>query len=240
MLYLLITAALAADLPDTAAAHVADAPAALADAVSSWQPVSTRAQTPRFAGDLGGDQATIDALMAQRLVEGADADAVQGAIVTYLDGAEGLEPLWTALYAERPALRVSILGNLRRTDAGVAVPLLSQGLSDADAAVRAEAARVAGYRQESDLNKPLVGAFQDADAAVRRLAARSAGFRGDTLVFDDLRPLLADGVADVRRAALRAMSQLDHAATQRLPELAALAEDADPRTVKLVGQIRSR
>lgn len=240
MLYLWIAAALAADLPEDVAARAAAAPASLSAEVSAWQPVMTRAQTPRFAGDLSGDRGAVDALMAQRLVAGTDPEAVQGAIVGYLDGAEGLGDLWHALYAERPGLRVAILGTLKHADAALAVALLGEGLRDPERSVREEAARVAGYRQEPALNEPLVAALKDEAASVRRLAARSTGFRGDTLVFDALRPLLQDADADVRRAALRAMSLLDLPATKQLSELAALAADPDPRTVKLAEQIRSR
>jgi HEAT repeat protein len=229
----LIAAALAAELPPTAAALVSAATPAELSAVAAWEPVPTRAGTLRFAGSPPLDADRVDALLAQRLIEGADPLAVQVALIDHLAGAQGYGSLWTALYAEQPALREAILGALGDAEASVSIPLLVAGLSDASVDVRIEAARVSGYHTETALSAPLVAALQDVDTTVRRLAARSVGWRGDVALFDALRPLLSDADADVRRAALRALVKLDEDAAGRLDELAALRQDVDVRIVRI-------
>lgn len=101
------------------------------------------------------------------------------------------------------------------------VPLLVTALSDADAGVRAEAAKALEGYEEPEVLDGLVPLLKDPDAAVREAAGQSLAELKDPVSATALLPYLAD--PDCRAAALRAIKALRVDAAFE-PALAALED----------------
>lgn len=201
-------------------------------AFGELQPIRTRKGTLRFVGEAVRDPAAAPLLLA-RLAEGESDPEVRAALIEALPrtGGDYGGALVEMLGEEEDAdLRVQMIAALERADAGAATEGLRVGLTDADPAVRVEAARVAGMRADGSALQPeLVDALSDEAPPVRAAAARSIG----VLALEDARDALLAGVADaddeVRLESLRAVGRLDPAFARTLPALKALQSDDDAR-----------
>jgi HEAT repeat protein len=176
----------------------------------------------------------------ERLVDPAELPGTQVALATVL--AQNHAAGWTDALLELvgnhpvPEVRAALLGACKGADAGVARQGLLTGLADPSSIVRAEAARLVGWRKDGATFGPhLKAAFADADPGVRAAAARSAGWlRLD--VRGELRSLAADPAAQVRYEALNALLRIAPADARALPNLEALRRDADPRVARVAAR----
>ena len=204
------------------------------------QPGVTAGGSPRFiAADL--QSAELSPVMLERYLHGDDSVEVRGAIIELLARSEGTwAPALAASLTEEPdpTLRVDLVAAMRRAEASVALPALAQGLEDPDAAVRAQAALIAGWHEAgAELAQPLMVALSDGDPDVRAMAARSLGWRGVDAAWQPLQELLQDPEADVRLRALRALEHVDARRAADLPQLAVLARDGDARVSRLAEKL---
>ncbi|MEL6344359.1 MAG: HEAT repeat domain-containing protein [Myxococcota bacterium] len=216
------------------------APPALVEAVSGWQPGPTRAGSLRLYGSPDADPDLVSALVAQRLLDGQDTIEVQGALVDYLARTRQYADLARQLWDERPALRPYLVVVFQDAPDALALQALQLAFDDADPMVRAEAARVAGYRRDLPLNPMLTQALDDDVVEVRAFAARTLGWRGDRSVFVTLQSYLDDPAPEVRLNLLRAMERLAPDVVGKIDDIAHLTLDPDPRVARAAEQIRHR
>ena len=228
---------------DTAAEAPAPAPAAapeVAPAPQAAHPATTRAGTRRFTGrevrDPGATRAFLD-----RFASEPD-PAVRAALAEALPRTEGAwaGELGRLLAAEAdPDVRAVLVAIAWRAPAEQGIRVLAAGLDDADARVRAEAARTAGrHRAGGQLVDALAARLSDPAAPVRAAAAEALGVRGAGRFtrLSALTALTADGDAEVRLQALRALERLAPEAEIAAPA-ARLRTDPDERVRRLADRL---
>jgi HEAT repeat protein len=214
----------------------------LVDIIAGLDPRPTRAGFLRFTTPLIHDPAVASLLLA-RLVEGSDPPEVRAAIVEALPrtGGEYADAVLDLLAEESaPEVRVALVTSLRRAPTSHAVPGLAAALSDDDPAIRALAAETAGLHTDGHaLADALQSRLADDDAPTRAAAARALGIFGIADGTEALVELVDDAVPEVRLEALRALTRIDPDTAARLPTLATLQRDADPRIARLARTIRA-
>ena len=238
------TAPAAAATPEVAPAPPAPSAAATPDVAPAPQaalPGTTRAGTRRFTGrevrDPGATQAFLDRFRSE------PDPAVRAALAEALPRTEGAwaGELAGLLAAESdPDVRAVLVAIAWRAPAEQAIPVLATGLADADARVRAEAARTAGrHRSGGQLIDALVARLSDPAATVRAAAAEAIGVRGGASGFtrlSALTALTADADAEVRLQALRALERLAPGSEVAAPA-ARLRSDPDERVRRLADRL---
>ncbi|MCB9763366.1 MAG: HEAT repeat domain-containing protein [Alphaproteobacteria bacterium] len=208
--------------------------------VEGLRPVTSRAGLPHFQHpELAGLAAR--AALTERLLRGGESDDVRAALATAVARDLDVDPVvLTGLYRAEgsPAVREALVWGWRKhPDGAAAAKGLALALSDEDAAVRAQAAAAAGYRDNlAELVPALTRALSDADGQVRAMAARSLGWSRDPATFDALAPLLSDSDAEARLQALHALERVDAKRAAGL-DLGALAADPDPRVARAAQQL---
>jgi HEAT repeat protein len=146
------------------------------------------------------------------------------------------------LYAQEADAEVRaalIVGARKHPDAAASLSLLTQGLADSSALVRAESAAAAGsHPQGASLGDALIAALRGDEAAeVRGSAARSLGWLRLPAASPALTTALSDPSADVRLAALRALERVDaNAARAAAPRLQADPDPGVARAAKALSQ----
>ncbi len=152
------------------------------------------------------------------------------------DWSQDAEPLFGAL--DEAELRSALVFKIRKEAADVARPTLALATVDASPDVRAEAARSIGWRSDGgELAEELGRLFSDSEAQPRAMAARATGWLGLTVFAARLVELTLDSDAEVRLHALRGLRRIDPAQAAALPNLAALAEDNDPRVRRIARKL---
>ncbi|CAN5399955.1 hypothetical protein BH23ACI1_BH23ACI1_05830 [soil metagenome] len=136
----------------------------------------------------------------------------EAALALSFMGREGFVPLTDALGSDDPVVRREALRSIGKLkdraslDSGAVLPLLTEGMQDPDAGVRAVAATYLGIIQEQP------------DTAVPALLAG-----------------LKDPQADVRRASAEALGSFQSSADRALPALQRATRDRDPQVAREAG-----
>ena len=192
----LVTAALAFD-PSSPAAQ----------AVVELEPLKTRAGFYRLGGaDLEHPDAP--EALAWRLEHVDEPFEHKQAVARALGVCGDGEVLLSALaLTEEPELRGPMLGGLASIEGADALAVLVAELDAPEVELRAEAARVLGYRDDG--GPALVGALDDEAPEVRAMAARGIGWSGYAPGFEPLVPLLDDSSPEVVKHADRSLDRLD-------------------------------
>jgi len=107
-----------------------------------------------------------------------------------------------------PTRRIVMYLLTRYGDAKQAVPILLEGLKDAEPLVRAEAALALGRRHAKNVVASLIPGLKDADEHVRGTVAHALGLLGGSSSREALRPLLQDEAAFVRAIAAESLQRL--------------------------------
>lgn len=214
--------------------------------VDVWTAVpvnSRRNRQQRFVGEVFLDPAARPAVV-ERLVHGLDGSLAQAGLVRSLpalgeDWADDAVALLGEL--DDPRARSAAVTLMRRADGDAALVGLELGLADESPEVRAQAARMAGFRADGDaLASQLIEAVGDHDAPTRAAAARALGW----LQLSEARSVLAAATSDsdpeVRLHALRSLDRVDAEAANELPGLLGLASDSDPKVARVARRILSR
>ncbi len=137
-----------------------------------------------------------------------------------------------------PAVRLHVVSNLRRADLDQAVLGLSLAFEDHDPAIRAEAARTAGWRPDgAALADLLLDQLADADDEPRAMAARALGWHGVEAAIEPLTALLGDDDPAVRLHSLRSLDRIDSDVARRLPTLDAMTQDSDAKVARVAKRI---
>jgi len=219
---------------------------ALQDFLRMLEPVSTRAGHLRFtAPEVATPEAT--QIFAARLVVAAVPQGQRLALAEVLHRSGGD---WSAAsllqlgLEEDPQVRAILVGTLAKAPTEAARRGLVRGLADPDPQVRRAACELAGVAAaaggDDSVRASLLAALTDDDAAVRGAAARAQGLLGQSTSFAAVMSGLADVDAEVRLQSLRALQRIDRARAAALPEVAALAADAEDARVKRVAtQLRA-
>ncbi len=211
--------------------------------VSAAAPVLDRAGRPIFAQAQFRDPAARPAVV-ERLLHGGESPKLRAALASALIGLRAdWDQLNTRLLRDEamPDVREALVWSMRRAAAAPAGQGIALGLGDDVPSVRAEACRSVGWRSDgADYADQLLKAVRDADAGVRAMAARALGWREVGAAFGPLLPLLSDPSADVRLHSLRALSRIDESATVKLPNLAELLSDPDPRVARVAARLLGR
>lgn len=212
------------------------------DAVMTMPARTTRAGFPRFTGPQVRDPEAAPILL-HRLLSKGEPSEIRAAIVEALPRTSGD---YSAAAAELltletdPRVRELLVGIMHRAQAPYALQGLERGLSDANPAVRAEAARAAGRRTESlELAPKLIAALTDTESKVQIEAARALGNLQAESAKEALVGRLSSDSAQVRRHALRALSRIDAGFARALPQLETLRADADPKVARVAETIAS-
>jgi hypothetical protein len=215
----------------------------LARLVDQLEPRPTRAGFLRFTTSAIHDPA-VAPLLLTRLAEGGDPPSVRAALVEALPrtGGDYAEAVVELLDHETdPDVRVALVASLRRAPGPHAIAGLTVALADDDPQIRALAAETAAMHDEGHaLAEPLRAGLGDEHGSVRAAAARAMGVLGIGTASDELAGLVADETAEVRLEALRALNRIDPDAAARLPELAALRRDSDPRVARMTRGISAQ
>jgi HEAT repeat protein len=230
-----------AEHPDWRVRHQAEVTLAyradpeLAGRIATLPPVTTRAGTPALSSPLLGEAMALP-LMVDRLVHGGESAAMRVSLARAVSADEALSgDTLIGLYAQETDAEVRaafLVGARRHPDAAASLSLLTQGLADPSALVRAEAAAAVGsHPQGATLGDALIVALRgDKDASVRGAAARSLGWLRLSAASPALTTALSDPSADVRLTALRALERVDApAARAAAPRLLA---DPDPKVAQ--------
>ncbi len=204
------------------------------------QAAPTRAGVLRFRGPELAD-ARLAPLFLERLLQQRD-PAYQQALLEVLPrtGGDWAQAFVAMMTTEQSAgARAFMVASLRYGEIEHAAEGIRVGLADADADVRGEAARAAGWhKQGAVLADDLVAVLGDSSAYTRAMAARSLGYLRAASAYDALLPLLRDSDAEVRLQTLHALERLNAADLATRPELDDLAHDADPRVVRAAQSLR--
>ena len=212
----------------------------LAGRIATLAPVSTRAGTPALSSPLLSEEMALP-LMVDRLVHGGESSDLRVSLARAVSADEALlGDTLLGLYAVEHDAEVRaalIVGARKHPDADASLRLITQGLGDSSALVRAEAAAAAGvHPQGATLGDALIVALRgDVDASVRGASARSLGWLRLGAASPALSAALSDPSADVRLTALRALERVDAAAARAAaPRLLA---DPDPGVARAAGTI---
>jgi HEAT repeat protein len=204
--------------------------------------VSTRAGTPALSSPLLSEEMALP-LMVDRLVHGAEDRALRVSLARAVSADDALlGDTLLGLYSQETDAEVRaalIVGARKHPDAAASLSLLTQGLADPSALVRAEAAAAAGsHPQGASLGDALIAALRgDKDAAVRGAAARSLGWLRLSTASPALTTALSDPSAEVRLTALRALERVDAAAARAAaPRLQADPDPGVARAAKALSQ----
>jgi HEAT repeat protein len=218
----------------------AERSAAVDPLLASLEPMRTRAGSLRFSTRAVHDPAAA-AVFLHRLREGGEDEEVRRALVEALPrtGGDYGDALVDLLSDEdSAAVRVAMVGALRRAGTAAADTGLRLAIADRSPAVRAEAARVMGSRPDADaFEDVLADALTDQAPRPRAAAARSLGIVGDPSVLDPIAALWTDPDAEVRLEALRAASRIDPGAVRTRPDADALRDDPDPRVQRAAARL---
>ena len=206
--------------------------------VDGMRPIRNRAGAWFFPGD-DLTQPAAQALIQDRVLSRRDQPEVRVALVYALDSEHRFS--WSSIRTEEPSVQVAMLHGYKGLDTDKATQVLSAALESASASVRAEAARLVGYRKETGgLDAFLMVGLQDASEEVRRLSARSLGWLEVQDAFLPLSRILDDANPSVRVAVVRALAKIDADRVRTLPQFQALAQDPDPGVQRAVSRVRSR
>lgn len=213
---------------------------ALVEFLRTLEPVSTRAGHLRFtASEVATPEAT--EIFAARLAALTVPQGQRLALAEVLHRSGGD---WSAAslvqlgIEEDPQVRVILVGTLGKAPTEAALKGLVRGLADSAPQVRRAACELAGVAAlaggDDSVQASLLAALTDDDAAVRGAAARAQGLLGQSTSFSAVMPGLGDDDAEVRLQSLRALERIDRARAAALPEVAALAADAEDARVRRV------
>jgi HEAT repeat protein len=192
-------------------------------------PRVTRAGHLRFTTSV--DDADVATVFLSRLAGGERDPGVRAALIEALPRtggvfADALGELSAEPVAEVRAIAQAIAW---RAPAEAALPVMRAGLADADAGVRAEAARaVSRHVDGKALAAEVAARLTDADAEVRAAAVRTVGIVGGA-DSDAVATLLADRRAEVRLEALRSLRRTEPALAEQLVRARELDRDPDAR-----------
>lgn len=240
---LLAPAALArdprADLDAAVARAWAEHPVEAAAAAAA-EPIRTRNGLPRFVGEDVWNPA-VTPILLERAISGEQDPQLRQALIeaAVRSGGDWDEVVVAQLGLEPdPAVRRMLAEVLREAGAGPAAEGLALAVQDEEAAVRAAAMRALGGRADgAKLGSLVLDGLDDVDADVRKEAARSAGWLALDQGWEGLTGLLADPDPDVRLNAIRALERLDAPRLSRLPALAPLRADVDPRVARAAASV---
>lgn len=213
----------------------------LARQMEALPPRSTRGGLLVFA-DPAMDRPGATTLLADRLAHGGESTEVRVALAQAVARDPGSDlGVVMGLFSAEPEgqVRAALISGLRRhPDQAAAVAGLRQGMADPSAAVRAEAAGSAGYREGGEaLGPDLIRLLTDPEAEVRGLAARSLGWLHVDAAFEPLLGLLDDPSGEVRLQALRALERVDAARARTSAEVRGLAGDSDARVARAAQEL---
>lgn len=181
-----------------------------------------------------------DAAIVERILRGDEPMAVRAGLAGTLAGRAdwGLDQVGLLGVLDEPEMRAAVADALRFSEPGAAIQGLALALSDPSPAVRAAAARSAGWREDgANLTEELVATLADPAEEPRAMAARALGWLGVARAQAPLQGLLGDASAEVRLHALRSLDRIDPLAVPRLPELDDLMADLDPRVARVARRI---
>jgi len=203
--------------------------------VDEMRPIKNRAGAWFFPGaDLAKPAAQL--LIQDRILSRDDEASVRVALVYALDSEHRFS--WSIIESEEADVRAAMLHGYKGLNTPTSAVVLSRALQDSSADVRAEAARLAGYRSDlTDLKPHLMSGLRDESADVRQLAVRSLGWLGVADAFGPVSTLLQDPEPNVRIAAVRALGKMDLPKARALPELKALATDTEPAVQRAVRRV---
>ena len=203
--------------------------------VDRMQPIKNRAGMWYFPGtDLTHPVA--QALIKDRIRARRDDESVRVALVYALEPENRFE--WSEIQTEEASVRVAMLHGYKGINTPEAGTVLVAALQDNVSTVRAEAARLAGYRNDVEgLASPLIVGLTDPAEDVRRLAVRSLGWLQVQDAFEPARALLEDVDPSVRVAAVRALAKIDREKARNLPILSTLKTDESPSVQRAVSRV---
>jgi len=198
----------------------------IVERVSDMEPVRNRAGAWYFPGaDLTHPVA--QALIQERVLARQDDESVRVALVYALDAEHRFD--WSVIESEESSVRAAMIHGYKGLDTQESSAVLSSALRDASPVVRAEAARLVGYRPEAaELTPVLLAGLADTSAEVRRLSVRSLGWLEAKEAFSGVSKLLDDSAPSVRIAAVRALGKIDLQRARALPKMKALEADTNP------------
>jgi hypothetical protein len=136
----------------------------LAGRIATLAPVTTRAGTPALSSPLLSEEMALP-LMVDRLVHGGEDRALRVSLARAVSADEALSgDTLIGLYAQEADAEVRaalIVGARKHPDAAASLSLLTQGLADSSALVRAESAAAAGsHPQGASLGDALIAALR--------------------------------------------------------------------------------
>ena len=203
--------------------------------VDTMQPIRNRAGAWFFPGaDLTHPFAQI--LIKERIRARQDEASIRVALVYALEPEHRFG--WHEIASEDPAVRAAMLHGYKGLDTQESGAVLRHALQDESALVRAEAARLVGYRKEVGiLSSSLLVGLTDPSEDVRRLAVRSLGWLEVKEAFLPVSGLLDDASPDVRVAVVRALAKIDIQRARALPAINALQVDQHARVQRAVKRV---
>ncbi len=207
--------------------------------VKTMPPVTTRAGSLRFAIEEHRDPQMLPILLDRLIHENNPSEVRQALAASLTQTGADYSAAAVELIAQEsdPKVRVVMVENLRRIDAGPALAGLKAALEDADATVRLQAAYTIGARPDgAQLSAELLAALDDHDGEVRLQATRTLGALAVEAAKPALTQLLGSPSGDQRLHALRALGRID-ADYVRTLDLAAFADDNDPRVVRAAARL---
>ncbi len=202
----------------------------LYEQVFALEPVPTRAGFARFTDEMMLEPGAATVVL-DRFLHGDDDIPTRLALLEVLsrsraDWSQALAELFTAV--EEQELKLAIVAAMKTAAAPFADATLLLAMADPEPELRAEAARVAGWRKDPvQLAPSLIMLLQDPDPAVRAMAARSLGWHRVEEAWAPLTLCLRESSADLRLRAFQALKRIDRERLLAQPELEALVEDPD-------------
>ena len=207
----------------------------IAQRVDGMQPIRNRAGSWYFPGtDLTHPLA--QALIKDRIRARLDDASIRVALVYALEAENRFA--WNEIQTEEPSVRVAMLHGYKSINTRESGIVLANALQDDASSVRAEAARLVGYRQNAEgLASSLMVGLTDPAEDVRRLAVRSLGWLQVQDAFEPVSALLEDADPSVRVAAVRALAKIDREKARLLPALSTLKTDENLSVQRAVNRL---